>query len=49
MNGKKGDFDIPVWLIWAVIALVVILIILGLISGKFGTFIRTIENLFRSG
>ena len=49
MNGKKGDMDVPVWLIWMLIALVAVLIVLGIISGKFGNFIRTIEALFRSG
>ena len=49
MNRKKGDWDVPVWLIWMVIALGVVLIIIGIISGKFGQFVRTIEALFRSG
>ena len=44
--GKRGDWDMPVWLIWMLIALLAALAIIGLSSGKFTEFLRAIGNIF---
>jgi hypothetical protein len=46
-RGKKGSFDMPVWLIWSLIALIVVLGVIGLSSGKMNEFLSVIGNLFK--
>mgnify|MGYP001596063857 CR=1 FL=1 len=49
IKGKRGYWEMPVWLIWMLIALVVLIVIIGIASGKMGNILNVIENLFRGG
>ena len=44
---KRGEWDLPVWLIWSLIALVVLLLIIGLGSGKLGEMIGKLGEVLR--
>ncbi len=47
MNGKKGNFEVPVWLVWTMIALVVLIFIIATGSGKMSGILNKILELLR--
>ena len=47
MRKKRGNVDIPVWLIWMLIALVVLLFIISAASGKMAGIVDKIGQLLR--
>ena len=44
---KRGEWDMPVWLIWSLIALVVLLLIIGIGSGKLGEMVGKLGEVLR--
>lgn len=46
---KRGEWDIPVWLIWSLIALIVLILIIGLGSGKLAELAGKIGEVLRLG
>ncbi len=47
MNGKKGNFEVPVWLVWTMIALVVLISIIAIGSGKMSGLTNKLFELLR--
>lgn len=46
-TSKRGEWDMPVWLIWSLIALVVLLLIIGVGSGKLSEMAGKIGEVLR--
>jgi hypothetical protein len=48
-KGKRGGWDLPLWLIWSLVAIVIGLGIFALSSGKMSDFLLTIGTLIKPG
>ena len=46
-SGKRGSFEVPVWLVWTMIALVVLIFIIATGSGKMSGLVNKILELLR--